>query len=123
MIFDRFFVPHRTDGKHSSWRGSAFACNESLHPTAWTGVKALAAIEQLDINSRKSGKPFFLKVSFHRPHSPYDPPKRLLDTVLAKDVGPPKTAGANGWDVRFRGRAGDRPGCGRFHRIDLWALQ
>ena len=73
----------------------------------------MEAISDLDEASKKSGgKPFFLKVSFHRPHSPYDPPKRLLDQVSASDVGSPKTAGPEGWDTRYRGKDEDRPGCG-----------
>ncbi len=104
----------------NSWRGAAFACDEKLHPTAWTGAKAVEAISYLDSASKKSGgKPFFLKISFHRPHSPYDPPQRVLDKVLPSDVGLPKTAGPDGWDTRFRGKVGDRPGCGPSN-LDAW---
>jgi arylsulfatase len=40
-----------------------------LHPTAWVGQRAVDFI-----NAYRSDKPFLLKVSFHRPHSPFDPP-------------------------------------------------
>lgn len=47
---------------------------EKLHPTVWTGNVAVNVIRNYE-----SDKPLFLKVSFARPHSPYDPPKRVLD--------------------------------------------
>lgn len=48
---------------------------ESLHPTYWTGEMACNLIQ----NYEQGDKPLFLKVSFARPHSPYDPPQRFLD--------------------------------------------
>ena len=49
-----------------------YALPERLHPTAWTGQTAAAWID-----SYQRPEPFFLKVSFARPHSPYDPPERF----------------------------------------------
>lgn len=46
---------------------------ERLHPTVWTADMAVNTIENFDGNT-----PLFLKVSFARPHSPYDPPERVL---------------------------------------------
>ena len=34
-------------------------------------------------------KPMFLKVSFARPHSPYDPPKRYLDMYNDANIPEP----------------------------------
>lgn len=48
---------------------------EDVHPTVWTGKMACEVIK----NYPTDEKPLFLKVSFARPHSPYDPPQRLLD--------------------------------------------
>lgn len=62
--------------------------------------------------------PFFLKVSFHRPHSPYDPPQRVLDTVAESDL-PPIVTAIDGWDDRFRGLPGDPTGCGP-QNADAW---
>lgn len=56
---------------------------EELHPTAWTGQTACELIRNYDCE-----KPLFLKVSFARPHSPYDPPQRYLD--LYEDVEIPE---------------------------------
>lgn len=56
---------------------------ERLHPTAWTGETAVEFIHHY-----KDDKPLFLKVSFARPHSPYDPPQRYLD--MYKDAPVPE---------------------------------
>jgi arylsulfatase A-like enzyme len=44
-------------------------------------------------------RPFLVKVSFHRPHSPYDPPQRVLDKVSVDDL-PPLITGTN-WDALY----------------------
>src|SRR5699024_10102559 len=51
-----------------------FALDEKLHPTHWIGQTAADFIDGCELNA-----PLFLKVSFERPHSPYDPPQRSLD--------------------------------------------
>lgn len=58
---------------------------ERLHPTVWTGETACELIR----NYRNGEQPLFLKVSFARPHSPYDPPKRLLDEYAQREVPAP----------------------------------
>ena len=58
---------------------------EKLHPTYWTGEMACRFITNYD-NPRQ---PLFLKISFARPHSPYDPPTRFVDMYKGKDVPPP----------------------------------
>jgi arylsulfatase A-like enzyme len=57
---------------------------EHLHPTHWT---AQQAIEWLD--RRDPTRPFFLKVSFVRPHSPYDPPPVYYDLYRDRPIPPP----------------------------------
>ena len=80
------------------WNGhsaSVFPFDERLHPTAWTGDTACELIRNYD-----SGQPLFLKVSFARPHSPYDPPRRLLE--MYRDVripGPVKGSWAEGFSA------------------------
>lgn len=64
-----------------------YRLDERLHPTAWTGQTAVELIRHYD-----DERPLFLKVSFARPHSPYDPPARYLDmykntTIPAPSVG------------------------------------
>lgn len=54
----------------NSWMGRPSHLPEHLHPTYWT---AQQVIDWLD--RRGPERPFFLKVSFAGPHSPYDPPE------------------------------------------------
>lgn len=59
---------------------------EELHPTAWTGKMACEMIH----NHKKGNKqPLFLKISFARPHSPYDPPQRLFDLYKKQEIPAP----------------------------------
>lgn len=134
----------------NGWRGKAYVYEERLHPTAWVGSRAVAflrgrsghvGVKAPDIAAAASiSRPWFLKVSFHRPHSPYDPPSRLLDQVHAEDLPPVAMCGAAGggttakapktppgssryvgtaWCLRYRGNLslGDPGGCG----ADSWA--
>lgn len=65
---------------------AAFKLPEDLHPTAWTGKMACEMIRNYDKGTQQ---PLFLKVSFARPHSPYDPPRRLDDLYKDRDVPAP----------------------------------
>lgn len=65
-------------------KAGLYKLDESLHPTAWTGQTACELIRNYN-----SDKPLFLKVSFARPHSPYDPPKRFLDMYENVDIPKP----------------------------------
>ena len=40
-----------------------------------------------------NNQPLFLKISFARPHSPYDPPQRLLDEYANRDIPAPWIGG------------------------------
>lgn len=62
-----------------------YALPEVLHPTSWTSREAREFIGNYELD-----KPLFLKISFARPHSPYDPPKRMLD--LYKNINIPEPA-------------------------------
>ncbi|WP_288026650.1 arylsulfatase [Arthrobacter sp.] len=50
---------------------------ERLHPTSWTGSQAVEWLYRRDPTV-----PFFLYLSFHRPHPPYDPPAWAMDMYL-----------------------------------------
>ena len=63
---------------------SPYRLEERLHPTAWTGQTATELIRHYD-----NKQPLFLKVSFARPHSPYDPPQRYLDMYKNKEIPKP----------------------------------
>lgn len=58
----------------NSWMARPTHLAEHLHPTYWTAQQAIDWMGRRDPN-----KPFFLKVSFARPHSPYDPPQVYYD--------------------------------------------
>ena len=76
----------------NDFRAKAYALPEELHPTRWT---ADTAVRFLETYSRP--EPFFLKVSFARPHSPYDPPERFMKMYADADL---PRARVGGWAGR-----------------------
>lgn len=85
--------PHATGLGWNDYRGKAFALPERLHPTTWTGD---TAVNFLRTYSRS--EPFFLKVSFIRPHSPYDPPARWMQKYENASIPAPV---AGDWAKRY----------------------
>lgn len=82
--YDRWFQaekpgknPLATGMTWNDWKGKPYVYGERYHPTEWTGRNAVEFINAYD-----KPQPFFLKVSFHRPHSPYDPPARLFNATI-----------------------------------------
>ncbi|WP_460525065.1 arylsulfatase [Flindersiella endophytica] len=58
---------------------------ESLHPTTWAVTQALSWL-----NRRDPTAPFFMYLSFHRPHPPFDPPGWAFEQYLnAPQYEPP----------------------------------
>ena len=78
-----------------------YALPERLHPTAWTGDTAVRFLE-----SYRSRQPFFLKVSFARPHSPYDPPARYMREF--RNAAIPEAASGD-WAAPYEPRSSDKP--------------
>ncbi len=74
---------------------------EALHPTTWTANVAVNFLKDY-----QRPEPFFLKVSFSRPHSPYDPPQRWWDRYA--DARLPEARSAK-WAERYIPRSGDTP--------------
>jgi len=99
--------PMATGLDWNTWHGKAYVYEEKYHPTAWLGRQ----VESFILNYNDS-RPFFIKASFHRPHSPYDPPARILNKTLATDL-PPIITGEI-WDEMFR----DPAKCGS--EVDAW---
>lgn len=81
-----------------------YALPERLHPTAWTGDTAVRFL-----STYRRAEPFFLKVSFARPHSPYDPPERFWQRYA--DAGLPPARVGN-WAGKYRPRS--------WERDDIW---
>ena len=56
---------------------------ERFHPTNWVTSRSIDFLRRRDPT-----KPFFLKISYHRPHPPLDPPQVYLDRYLNRDLPP-----------------------------------
>lgn len=91
--------PDATGIGWNDYRSAVYALPEELHPTRWMGDVATRFIDTYD-----KQEPFFLKVSFARPHSPYDPPKRWFDRYANAPVPEPLIGG---WCSRYRERSDD----------------
>ena len=92
------------DSSHIDWNGHAAAVYplaDTLHPTWWTGERAVQFIRNYD-----KSQPLFLKVSFARPHSPYDPPRRYLDQYADVPMPAPATGG---WGSSYSARYAHNP--------------
>jgi len=88
----------------NAYQAKAFPYPEHLHRTQWVGQSAVNFLHTYDRT-----QPFFLKVSFIPPHSPYIPPKRLMRQYRDADL-PKAFHGA--WSEKYRPRSG--PG------LDIW---
>ena len=96
--------PDLTGISFNSYRAAPFALPEELHPTRWTGDVAASFLEHYS-----AAAPFFLKVSFARPHSPYDPPQRWFDHYADKPL-PKRVVGD--WAAKYAPRSDESE--------DLW---
>jgi len=72
----------------NSWHARPWHTHEYLHPSAWTMSRAINFLKQRDTN-----QPFFLNVSFARPHSPYVPPQHYFDLYYNGET-PPASIGS-----------------------------
>jgi arylsulfatase len=85
--------PDATGIGWNDYLAKAYALPERLHPTTWTADRAVEFIEKYD-----RAEPFMLKVSFARPHSPYDPPQRVMDMYNVDDMPAPVVGD---WAARY----------------------
>lgn len=76
--------PDETGIGWNEHRAGTYKLPEHLHPTRWTGQTAIDFINNYELDN-----PLFLKVSFARPHSPYDPPARYLEMYKDVDIPAP----------------------------------
>jgi len=77
--------------------GKKYTLDKELHPTQWTGNEAIRFIENYKLD-----KPLFLKISFARPHSPYDPPQQYADMYKDREI-------KNPWIGNWSSDFADRP--------------
>lgn len=68
----------------NSWMARPYHAPEFLHPTNWTVNESIAFLKRRD-----PSKPFFLKTSFARPHSPYDAPPFYFEMYLGRSLPEP----------------------------------
>lgn len=68
----------------NSWMARPYHAPEHLHPTNWTVNESIRFLKERD-----PSKPFFLKTSFARPHSPFDAPQFYFDLYSNKDLPAP----------------------------------
>lgn len=99
----------------NTWRSVPWEYDENEHPTAWTGRESVKYIANYSFD-----KPLFLKSSFHRPHSPYDAPERLLNLVDESKMKP-FIEGAP-WDQKYANSSvcdSDVAWCGLKNRTEV----
>lgn len=92
--------PDATGIGFNDYPAKPYALPENLHPTYWTGETACNFL-----NGYNERQPFFLKVSFARPHSPYDPPERFFRRMRDRDI--PK-ASVGKWAAKYAPRSGPK---------------
>ena len=81
------FITPEDHGVHwNSWHSRPWHMDEMYHPTAWTMTTAIGYLQE----QKKNNKPFFLNISFHRPHSPYVPPKYYWNYYNEQKLSQPK---------------------------------
>ena len=84
----------------NSWVSRPWGYEENLHPTNWVVNESIDFLRRRD-----TSKPFFLKMSFVRPHSPLDPPKFYFDMYKDEDLPAPLMGDwANKEDEEKRGK-------------------
>ena len=70
----------------NSWMSRPWHTEEYLHPSAWTTSAAIQFLKEQE----GSKQPFFLNLSFARPHSPFVPPQTYWELYKDEDLGLPK---------------------------------
>ena len=68
----------------NSWVARPWNYEERLHPTNWVTERAIDFFRRRDTD-----KPFFLNISYVRPHPPFDAPQCFFDMYRDMDIAPP----------------------------------
>lgn len=93
--------PDATGIGWNDYPAKPYALPDRLHPTFWTGQTAVNFIEGYN-----QPRPFFMKVSFARPHSPYDPPERFWRRYAEADLPPARVAK---WAAKYAPKSSNAP--------------
>ena len=94
----------------NSWVTRPWMYDEHLHPTNWATGRALDFLRRRDRD-----QPFFLMLSYVRPHAPYDPPACYYDMYKNKALAPPFSGD---WDDLERLRREGRVFCNTTGPLD-----
>ncbi|MFC1714126.1 arylsulfatase [Candidatus Poribacteria bacterium] len=104
---DYLFWLHEKTGIGADFTDTGLGCNgyvarpwiydEMLHPTSWVVTQAIDFLRRRD-----PSKPFFLKLSFVRPHPPLDPPQYYFDLYQQKELPPLPKGDWVTWDIHHR---------------------
>ena len=65
----------------NSWIARPSPLPEEFHNNSWVASRAIEFIKRRDPT-----RPFFLNISFHRPHPPIDPPQTYWDEYKSRDL-------------------------------------
>lgn len=65
----------------NSWMARPWCYEEQYHPTNWATARAIDFLRKRDRD-----RPFFLNLSYVRPHAPYDAPKAYFDLYKNKSL-------------------------------------
>lgn len=68
----------------NSWNARPSPLPEEWHNNSWVATKSIDFLRRRDPT-----RPFFLNVSFHRPHPPIDPPQVFFDLYQDVEIPPP----------------------------------
>jgi arylsulfatase len=91
---------------HNDWKACPYGLDhEEEHPTPWTTRQALKYLNDFDFSTNSTNR-IFLKVSYHRPHSPYDPPRRILTQRLSRPDTIPARILNHQWDAAYKNTTG-----------------
>jgi len=111
---ERTDVQERDHGLGSnSWVGGVSCLPEELHNNSWVVTCGIEFLKRRDRD-----RPFFLNLSFHRPHAPLDPPKEYLERYRDCAIS---SVPAGEWATRYDRPVSDKNAwCGRLS-LDLLA--
>ena len=108
---------------HNSWVARPSHLPEELHNNTWVATRGIEYLRRRDPT-----RPFFLNLSFHRPHPPIDPPEVFWNEYIDRPL-PPVPVGewaadhsvimddVNGWHGVLPSRTLDRTRRGYFAQI------
>ena len=87
----------------NSWTGRPWPYGETTHPTRWVTDRGIDFLRKRDRD-----KPFFLTLSYVRPHPPFDAPEPFWAMYRGKKLTPPKRGDWDNTDRLARdGRTAD----------------